>query len=437
MLEIGKVYRLSRQCNDPNLDQVDGLPNYFHETYISDANISFEFQRGIQVFRKIKGPDGKERIPVIIVSSSPFKAGSENTPWHDKYDPDHGYIRYYGDNKSSESKPENPNNGILLELLKIYQSDEENVRANQGVPIFFFERVTVNGRLKGNLCYQGFGIVSSAELVTQYLVNKKTSNKDFFSNYKFGFTVFSVKHECEKLDFIKWIGARYNSDLTSEETNKYAPQSWKDWVKFGSDNMSNIRRSIAGNDLVSDILQLPAAGSKEYKLLDDIYSHYSDNTSKYKFEFWAMEVTRKVIEENGAKCIPGWVTQQSTDHGIDYVMRLDVGNDELSGIRIIVLGQAKCTDPQKPTNGRDIARTVARLKRGWIGAYVTTSYFSESVQKEVNEDNYPLMMINGLKVAQIVQEELYKNKMELVDYLDSLEIKSSRFNGDPEDILEK
>lgn len=150
-----------------------------------------------------------------------------------------------------------------------------------------------------------------------------------------------------------------------------------------------------------------------------------------------MEVTRKVIEENGAKCIPGWVTQQSADHGIDYVMRLDVGNDELSGIRIIVLGQAKCTDPQKPTNGRDIARTVARLKRGWIGAYVTTSYFSESVQKEVNEDNYPLMMINGLKVAQIVQEELYKNKMELVDYLDSLEIKSSRFNGDPEDILEK
>ena len=42
------------------------------------------------------------------------------------------------------------------------------------------------------------------------------------------------------------------------------------------------------------------------------------------------------------------------------------------------------------TNGKDIARTVARLKRGWIGIYITTGYFSEPVQREVIEDKYPL-----------------------------------------------
>lgn len=48
------------------------------------------------------------------------------------------------------------------------------------------------------------------------------------------------------------------------------------------------------------------------------------------------------------------------------------------------------------------------MKRGWIGAYVTTSCFSESVQKEVKEDSYPIMMINGAKVAAVVERELFE-----------------------------
>jgi hypothetical protein len=32
----------------------------------------------------------------------------------------------------------------------------------------------------------------------------------------------------------------------------------------------------------------------------------------------------------------------------------------------------------------------------------TTSFFSEAVQREVLEDKYPILLINGLKVAQVV-----------------------------------
>ena len=48
--------------------------------------------------------------------------------------------------------------------------------------------------------------------------------------------------------------------------------------------------------------------------------------------------------------------------------------------------------------------TVARLQRGWFGCYVTTSFFSPSVQQEVLEDKYPIALIHGHRVA----EELWK-----------------------------
>ena len=103
---------------------------------------------------------------------------------------------------------------------------------------------------------------------------------------------------------------------------------------------------------------------------------------------------------------------------------------------MVVLGQAKCNDPTKPVNGRDIARTVARLKRGWIGAFVTTSFFSEAVQQEVKEDDYPIMMINGAKITEIVERELKTQNISLKDYLVALTTKYSRLSRIPEDILE-
>lgn len=144
----------------------------------------------------------------------------------------------------------------------------------------------------------------------------------------------------------------------------------------------------------------------------------------------------KTIEESGAKCIPGWITKASGDGGVDFVLRIDIGQEQLSSVQIVVLGQAKCTDPSKPVNGKDIARTVARMKRGWIGAFVSTSYFSEPVQKEVKEDSYPLMMINGAKLASIVDHELFENKQSLNDYLDSLKTKYRQLIRIPEDVLD-
>jgi restriction endonuclease Mrr len=42
---------------------------------------------------------------------------------------------------------------------------------------------------------------------------------------------------------------------------------------------------------------------------------------------------------------------------------------------------------------------VARLRRGWIGVFVTTGSFSKQAQVEVVDDQYPLILISGKELA--------------------------------------
>jgi hypothetical protein len=128
------------------------------------------------------------------------------------------------------------------------------------------------------------------------------------------------------------------------------------------------------------------------------------------------------VNSNGGSYDEGWITRGSGDGGVDFVGKIRVGAG-FASTQIIVLGQAKCEKINTPTNGQHIARTIARLKRGWVGAYVTTSYFSEASQLEIIEDEYPLITINGLVLAEqtlkLAREIGYKN---VLAYLEDLEI---------------
>lgn len=101
---IGEVYRYSNQERGKGIPPqiVDGLPNYFFETYLAGCERTIFFQKGIHNIAAVRLADGSERIPAIVISSSPHKAGTDITPWEDEFDPDFGYIKYYGDNKSHE-----------------------------------------------------------------------------------------------------------------------------------------------------------------------------------------------------------------------------------------------------------------------------------------------------------------------------------------------
>jgi hypothetical protein len=88
-----------------------------------------------------------------------------------------------------------------------------------------------------------------------------------------------------------------------------------------------------------------------------------------------------------------------SDGGADFVGRLDIGSG-FSRVKLVVLGQAKCERIEGTTSGKNVARIVGRLRRGWVGAYVTLGAFSEATQREVIDDEYPILLVPGRRVAQ-------------------------------------
>lgn len=428
-LRIGQTLRYAKP-RDAYPERVDGLVNFHH---IADSPVggALQLERGINTPASTKGPDGVARRAAILISSSPHKKGTLETPWQDHFDPDNGHIRYFGDNKDPGNDPtQSLGNRELLRAFQFAHHHDKETR-EQTPPLLFFRRVTHQGKSKGFPQFEGFGIITSAELITQW-DNKQGHS---FSNYVFDFTVFSVAKEHEEFDW-RWIDARRDKTKSLADTLEFAPDSWKTWLKEGPNALPKIRRRVAKLNLVPTEDQKPEKGSELEKALKTIYEYYAGK--KHHFESLAELVAEKALGADSASYHQGWVTSAGGDGGADFIARLEIGSD-VAKTKLVVLGQAKCEKPTTPTNGNHIARTVARLRRGWIGVYVTTSYFSLAVQEEVIQDRYPISLINGKRVAQEVLKIVHDSDDfdSVTAFLDHLsENHQSRISSrDPEEVL--
>jgi hypothetical protein len=390
-LRIGEVYRYARPYS-PKSETIDGLPNFFHRLHIPGHRLPLA-EAGINPIAPIRASEGL-RYPAIIISSSPHKIGSRETPWEDTFDVDNGFIRYFGDNKSYERDPARAKgNALLLRQLDV-QTSPDMVFREHAVPIVFFRRVHYGGRAKGNLEFQGLAILTRAERVTQY--NQK--QQEYFSNYVFDFAVLSLTHENEMFDW-RWIAARGDSSSPLSETTKLAPTSWREWLRQGPESVERCRRRVSKLLLTPTTAQRPLPGTREEKTVRAIYEFYAHRKSR--FEALASRVTQNILQRNGIIFKQGWITPPGSDGGTDFVGRIDIGSG-FASTKLVVLGQAKCEKLDTPTGGNHVARTVARLRRGWVGVYVTTSYFSEAVQREVVGDQYLIILVNGLELSRVV-----------------------------------
>ena len=110
-----------------------------------------------------------------------------------------------------------------------------------------------------------------------------------------------------------------------------------------------------------------------------------------------------VLGHDGAKYQSGWITKAGGDGGMDFVGRLDVGTTDAKA-PLVVLGQAKCITTTSTINADQVARVVARLRRGWIGVYVTTGSFTQQAQVEIVDDEYPVVLVPGRVLADAVRK---------------------------------
>jgi hypothetical protein len=389
---------------------VDGVHANIYAATAYPGGKLLPFNSGINPMASVKAIDGR-RVPAIVIASSPHKVGSAETPWQDTFEPDRGYVRYFGDNKAPGADPAAAKgNRVLLEQFDLHSSADSEPR-HRAVPLVFFRRITVGGRQKGYPQFNGFGIVRRAELVVQ--LDKFGAS---FSNYVFEFVVFTVAPEHELFDW-QWINSRRDPELTTKQTAGCAPLAWRTWIKRGEAALPRVRRDVQRLRVRKKVDQLPLERSRGERILGELHKHYEGKGAM--FEPIAAWITERRLGAGGIYRHHG-VTRASGDRGFDFVGTLELGTG-FGSVRVVILGQAKCEDPKTPTNAVHVARTVARLRRGWVGAYVTTSYFSSSTQEEILDDKYPILLIDGRTVAGELEAFLMERRIDLPEALEEIE----------------
>jgi hypothetical protein len=200
--------------------------------------------------------------------------------------------------------------------------------------------------------------------------------------------------------------------------------------------LERLQRRVLTRHVANDDAQRPPVDSEEARVLQTVYDFYAGR--KHRFEVVADFVTAEILRAQRISYRAGWITRGSGDGGLDFVGRIDLDPDGgFPSSRQVLLGQAKCEALGSPTGGNHVARLAARLRRGWFGAYVTTSYFSAPVQKEVLVDKYPLLMVHGARVATTLRQHMVASGITIDALLARLDesYEGRVGSGDPEQVL--
>jgi hypothetical protein len=399
-IRIGEIFRVSRAAENP---EAGGLRSYFDLTRSAHPT-SADVNKGIWAYKDVvHRATGQKRTPAILLHSNTFKEGSAATPWVDITESDLGYAFYNGDNRQSGRRPTDaPGNRLLSRVQALYNDPQLRQLAP---PILLFTQHDVEGSRKGYRRFAGYGVPTRHVLVSQ----QERGTGRYFTNLAMELCLFRLDTENEEFDW-NWIDHRRDSDLPVDLTLSAAPAAWRAWVREGDAAIEKCRRRVARRRVTSVASQLSYSDS-DRSLLSQISSCFGDNP--HAFEGLASLVAERVI---GHGCRRAWVTRRAGDGGVDFVARLDVGS-QFSRMGVVILGQAKCIAPTSSVSGRDLARLVARLQRGWFGVFVTTGAFSAAAQLELHEDGYPVVLINGQRLAREIRTLLNIEGVTLTDLL--------------------
>jgi len=237
VLKVHEIFRYSRPYSEKN-ELINGYANYFNRTFTAGCKLPI-LDRGINPIQEISSISGNRR-PAILISSSPHKIGSVDTPWQDIFDTDNGRISYYGDNKTPGVDPSTSSgNKVLLAEFRLHSSSEKDIRA-LSAPLVFFKRVSQQGKSKGFVEFHGFGIVNKVQLITQFDIK----NRQSFSNYRFDFAVFDLSEDLEEFNW-DWISDRRNPSIALIKTLRNAPKSWNKWLKSQQNSPEKYKRRVS------------------------------------------------------------------------------------------------------------------------------------------------------------------------------------------------
>lgn len=389
---VGEVLRYSKGA-DREIPELDGYTNFHFLTrdpeFPSGKRILLE--SGINRAAAVMGSFGPRR-PLLALRSSPWKAGDATNPWHDVFSLDYGHVRYFGDHKVSTIGPvgSTAGNAALLDAWDMHASPVKAERLS-APPIVLFRAIPQF--VKGNRVDKGYVEFCGVALIErlEHVVQKDPTTGRTFPNLVADLCVIDLSDLGDRVDF-RWLDDRRNPAVVDADCLQHAPVAWTRWVREGKAALPQIRRRVLSSRVLSKSDQLPEPGTRQAATLQQIYHRFDDD--KHAFESLAAKVASRVLGGPDSPYREGWITKSGSDGGLDFVGRLDVGQG-VSSTPVVVLGQAKCVMTSSSISPDQVARLVARLKRGWIGVFVTTGSFSRQAQIEIVDDQYPVVLIHG------------------------------------------
>ncbi|MFD7118305.1 HNH endonuclease [Streptomyces sp. NPDC059922] len=231
-LRVGEVLR-SSQNRDPSIEVMGGYPNIHHLT-ASQVLAPIQLSKGINPIAEVKVTPGVRR-PAILIRSSPWKAGSVETPWHDEFDLGNGRVAYFGDHRVDHTVPVGETqDAVLLKAWTSHRATTVHERT-LAAPLLVFATVTRNKTPKGYVKFCGLAVIKDVEEIEQ------SDQGRTFPNFRYELALLDLSAEDDLLNWA-WIEARGDQRLSTAEALERAPRSWRRWVEGGHAVLPEVRQ---------------------------------------------------------------------------------------------------------------------------------------------------------------------------------------------------
>lgn len=330
---------------------------------------------------------------------------TDNRQWPDTIDPGSGTIVCYGDNRLPDHGIHNtPRNGNLI-LKNIFKSLHNSLDPRGHVPpIFIFGKHPNKASPRSirflGLCAPGSpGLKPPNDLVRK----QKRLESSRFWNYRATFTLLDIP--VIKRDWIEDLEmGRYDSP--------HRPIVWKMWLKSGFYRplQQEHRYCVRLPDM-----QLPTDDLSR-AMLTTLYRYFS--SQPYKFLHFAADV----YALTDSKITLGCVRRHSSDgsYAISGEYRLGIDADP---IQLAFLVEAKCYNPgigtrkRKSIGMKELLKMLSRLGNRRFGVMVTTSLVTQQAYEAIRKQNYPVIIIAGSDIIDILISNNITSVEQLIDWL--------------------
>ncbi|MFK3957915.1 restriction endonuclease [Guptibacillus hwajinpoensis] len=321
--------------------------------------------------------------------------------WPDQLDYETGIFTYFGDNRKGGSDLHSTLGNEYLkntfDLIHLHNNRYDIA------PILLFQSIKEHKhymKFLGLLAPGAADVLPIEDLIAVWRVEKVNR----FQNYR---SIFTILKEAE-ID-LKWLDDICQG--VNPVSSIYCPKSWKVWVDenvytpLECETTKSIRK-----------LKEQTRNPEEQDIINEIL----DLTDR-EFEFAAKEI----LKLTDPHLFDLEVTRSVKDKGIDIIGKYKIGYKEYSYC-LRAIGEAKRWR-KKGVNSKEFLRLISRMTKDTIAFFVTTSYFGEAPQKEIIEDDRPIILICGKDIANILMDKNLAGKgyeKELKEWLEKIKTES-------------